>query len=56
MYLNELLNNVQILNKMTDSVRVVVRFRRDKEGEEVDDWEFDQEIKRISLREKKFFS
>lgn len=40
---------------MTDSVRVVVRFRRDKEGEEVDDWEFEHEIKRISLREKKFF-
>jgi kinesin family protein 5 len=39
---------------MTDSVRVVVRFRRDKEGEEVDDWTFDQENKLIKLREKKY--
>jgi len=39
---------------MTDSVRVIVRFRRDKEGEEIDDWQFIHEIKQIKLRDKKF--
>jgi len=38
---------------MTDSVRVIVRFRRDKEGEEIDDWQFIHEIKQIKLRDKK---
>lgn len=39
---------------MTDNIKVCCRFRRDKEGEELDDWEFDQETKSVKLREKKF--
>ena len=39
---------------MTDSIKVVCRFRRDKEGEELDDWKFEKEINTIKLREKKF--
>jgi chromosome segregation ATPase len=39
---------------MTDSIKVAVRFRRDKEDEELDDWDFDLENNIIKLREKKF--
>lgn len=39
---------------MTDSIKVVCRFRRDKDGEELDDWKFEKETNTIKLREKKF--
>lgn len=39
---------------MTDSIKVAVRFRRDKEDEELDDWDFDLESCTVKLREKKF--
>lgn len=39
---------------MTDSIRVCCRFRRDKEGEELDEWEFDKDTNLVKLRDKKF--
>lgn len=39
---------------MTDSIKVAVRFRRDKEGEELDDWDFNLDTCEVKLREKKF--
>ena len=40
---------------MTDSIKVACRFRRDKEGEEIDEWQFHKEINTIQLRDKNLF-
>lgn len=39
---------------MSDNIKVCCRFRQDKEGEELDDWEFELENHVIKLRDKKF--
>ena len=39
---------------MSDTIKVCCRFRQDQTGEQLDDWEFINELKQIKLRDKKF--
>ena len=39
---------------MEDTIKVCCRFRKDQAGEELDNWEFNNDIKQIKLRDKKF--